>query len=383
MNAFPELFTLNHLLYALFKPHMLIRFTDKGLYVEAAGVYIDPWKPVAKALITHGHSDHARWGHSQYICVQSSVSILKHRLGDIIVAGKKYGETFTINGVEFSFHPAGHIIGSAQIRVAYKGEVWVVSGDYKVENDGISEAFEPVTCQHFITESTFGLPVFKWKAQELVYNDMLEWWQRNAADNRSSVISAYSLGKAQRILKGLSSSWPGPVYAHGAIFTIHEILRAEGWDLPEILPMPLGAAVPDIQKALVLAPPGAIGSSWQKRLKDPVTAAASGWMGVRGTRRRSAVDRGFVLSDHADWDGLNQAIEATGASSVYVTHGYTDIFSKWLQEKSYDAHIVKTEYGTDQEELLNAEADSLRANQENAESRNGEIISESGKESMI
>ncbi len=383
MRCTPEQLDLNHPLYALFNRDMLIRFTDKGLYVEAAGVYIDPWKPVAKALITHGHSDHARWGHSQYISVQSSVSILKHRLGDIIVTGKKYGETFKINGVEFSFHPAGHIIGSAQIRVAHKGEVWVVSGDYKVENDGISEAFEPVACQHFITESTFGLPVFKWKPQEHVYADMLEWWQRNAADNRSSIISAYSLGKAQRILKGLSSSCPGPVYAHGAIFTIHEILRNEGWDLPEILPMPLGSVVPDIQKALVLAPPGAIGSSWQKRLKDPVSAAASGWMGVRGTRRRSAVDRGFVLSDHADWDGLNQAIEATGATSVYVTHGYTDIFSKWLNEKGYDAHIVKTEYGTDQEELLNAEADTLSSADIDDASNSGEAISPSEKDIIL
>jgi putative mRNA 3-end processing factor len=362
---------------------MLIRFTEKGLYVEAAGVYIDPWKPVAKALITHGHSDHARWGHSQYICVESSVPILKHRLGDIIVSGKKFAETFSINGVEFSFHPAGHIIGSAQIRVAHKGEVWVVSGDYKVENDGISEAFEPVACQHFITESTFGLPVFKWKPQSQVFDDMMEWWQRNASDKRTSLISAYSLGKAQRILKGLSSDWPGPVYAHGAIFSIHEILKTEGWDLPEILPMPPGMEVPDIHQALVIAPPGAIGSSWQKRLKDPVSAAASGWMGMRGTRRRSAVDRGFVLSDHADWDGLNQAIEATGATSVYVTHGYTDIFSKWLLDKGYDAHIVKTEYGSDQEEILNAEADDLKASQENAGSNMRENISASENESML
>jgi putative mRNA 3-end processing factor len=362
---------------------MLIRFTDRGLYVEAAGVYIDPWKPVAKALITHGHSDHARGGHSQYICVQSSVPILKHRLGNIIVSGKKYAETFSINGVEFSFHPAGHIIGSAQIRVAHKGEIWVVSGDYKVENDGISEEFEPVACQHFITESTFGLPVFKWKPQAQVFDDMMGWWQRNASDNRTSLISAYSLGKAQRILKGLSSDWPGPVYAHGAIYNIHEILREEGWDLPEILPIPIGSVIPDIHQALIIAPPGAIGSSWIKRLKDPVSAAASGWMGMRGTRRRSAVDRGFVLSDHADWDGLNQAIEATGATSVYVTHGYTDIFSKWLLDKGYDAHIVKTEYGSDQEEMLNAEADAVKTVHENSDSNLSTNLSESEKESMI
>ena len=321
----------------------LLKFTDKGIYCPQAEVYIDPWKPVKKALITHGHSDHSRWGHNHYLCTHSSKPIIKYRLGNINVQSVNWGEKVQINGVNFSFHPAGHIIGSAQIRVEYKGEIWVASGDYKLEDDGLAEAFEPVKCHTFITESTFGLPVYKWQPQAQVFSAINEWWAKNKEEGKVSVLTGYALGKAQRLLKYLDPSI-GKIFTHGAVENVNQVMRENGVSLPETIRVVQGMKSKDFIGHMVVATPSAVGSAWMKKFKPVSVGMASGWMALRGTRRRRSADYGFVLSDHADWTELNTAIAATGAQRVIVTHGYTDIFSRWLREQGYEAYAEKTEF---------------------------------------
>ena len=321
----------------------VIESTDRGLYCAKADVYIDPWKPVPRALITHGHSDHARPGHDAYACVKSSKAILRHRLGPIKMTTYNYGETFTINGVKFSFHPAGHVIGSAQIRIEQDGEVWVVTGDYKLEDDGISEAYEQLQCHAMITESTFGLPVYDWTDQEEVYNDINNWWSENADDGTTTFLTAYSLGKAQRILQHLDQSI-GTVYCHGAIANMNDAIVNSGIDLNPYHKVNADNKADDYKTAIVLSPPSALNSAWIKRFKNPSVGVASGWMALRGARRRRGADRGFILSDHCDWKSLNQAITDSGATRIYPTHGYTQIFSQWLTEKGYDSQPIETAF---------------------------------------
>lgn len=326
----------------------LLEFTSKGIYCAQADVYIDPWRKVDKALITHGHADHARTGHNSYLCAEPTLPIIRHRLGKNIAAeALPFGKQVTINEVEFSFHPAGHIIGSAQIRVEFKGEVWVASGDYKVANDGVSEAFEPVPCHTFITESTFGLPVYQWRPQQEIINDMNAWWSMNSSEGKTTVITAYSLGKAQRILGNIDTSI-GPVFCHGAVQKMNDVLREAGHAIPETT-----LVNPDLKKkdyfgGLVINPGLGANSNWMNNFSKVETGSASGWMQLRGRRRRGALDRGFVLSDHADWEGLNDAIAATGAETIYVTHGYTEIYSRWLREQGYDARTVQTKFGAEE-----------------------------------
>ncbi|TBW29843.1 ligase-associated DNA damage response exonuclease [Gramella sp. KN1008] len=320
----------------------LLAFNEKGIYCEKADVYLDPWKPVKKAIISHGHADHARWGHRQYITHSSNVPIIKHRLGDIEVSGVEWNETFSINGVKFSLHPAGHIIGSSQIRVEYKGEVWVFTGDYKTEDDGVAIPYEPVKCHTFITECTFGLPAFKWTPQEQVMKDINTWWQQNQDDGKTSVLFGYSLGKAQRLLKNLDTSI-GKIYTHGAIENMTEVLRHQA-QFPETTRITHDTKKEEIKGNIVLAPPSAHGSAWIRKMVPFVTASASGWMTFRGARRRRAIDKGFVLSDHCDWQGLLTSIKETGCEKVICTHGYTDIFSRFLREQGYDARTEETQY---------------------------------------
>ena len=333
----------------------LIEFTDKGLYVPKADVYIDPWKPVNKAFITHGHSDHARYGSKSYIASHAALPVIKHRLGSHINAkGVDFGEEIVVNGVKFSFHPAGHIIGSAQIRVEYKGEVWVASGDYKVEADGTSEHFESVKCHAFITESTFGLPVFKWKPQQVIMDEINAWWSSNKADGKVSILAAYSLGKAQRIINNVDHSI-GKIFTHGAVENVNEVIRRQGKHLNDTIRVVQGQKQSIFDGGLVIAPPSAVNSAWSNKFKDYSMGVASGWMAMRGTRRRRAADRGFVLSDHADWDGLLTAIKASEAEKVFVTHGYTDIFSKYLRSIGYYSAVVNTEYTGDELEVAGEE----------------------------
>lgn len=336
----------------------LLQFTDRGIYCEQAGVYLDPWKPVDKALISHGHSDHAYFGHKQYLCTAAAMPVIKHRLmlNDNIQI-LEYGEQLEINGVKFSFHPAGHIPGSAQIRAEYKGEVWVFSGDYKLQHDGISLPFEPLKCNVFITESTFGLPIYKWKPQQEVFDDINEWWKKNQSQGKTSVISGYSLGKAQRILANVDTTI-GKIFTHGAVAVINDILRQQGIALPDAPRITDDVKKDDLQGALIICPPSAVGSLWMRRFLPYSLGVASGWMKLRGTRRRRGADRGFALSDHADWNDLNRAIHETGAEKVYVTHGYAEVFAQWLNTQGIEAKEVKTRYEGELGEMEGSEGQS-------------------------
>lgn len=321
----------------------------EGLYCVPGDFYIDPWRPVERAVITHAHSDHARYGNGHYLAATPGAGILRARLGDIPLQTLDWGETLTHRDVTISFHPAGHVLGSAQVRLAYKGEVWVASGDYKLEPDGTCDPFEPVRCHTFITESTFGLPIYRWQPQQDIFDDLNAWWRANAQSGRASVVFCYAFGKAQRILSGLDPAI-GPILCHGAVEPLNRIYRDSGVALP---PTQLVSEVTDksaFRHALVIAPPSAGGSSWMRRFGDYSDAFASGWMQLRGARRRRAVDRGFVLSDHADWPGLMQAIAETGATRVIVTHGQVPVMVRWLRQQGYDAGAFETLYG-DEDDL--------------------------------
>jgi putative mRNA 3-end processing factor len=322
----------------------LLEFNDCGIYCANGGFYIDPWKPVDKAVITHAHSDHARVGNKYYLTHRLSAPILKYRLGaDINIQVVEFGEHIYINGVKISFHPAGHIVGSAQVRVECNGEIWVASGDYKLEDDGLSRAIEVVKCHSFITESTFGLPIYKWDHQSLIVDEINKWWKGNIEKGKTSVICGYALGKAQRIIQGLDAGL-GPIYTHGAVENINEIIRASGVPLQKTIRVTPDTSKEAFKKAMVVAVPSALSSPWIRKFQPFSTALASGWMALRGAKRRKAVDRGFVLSDHADWESLNKVIEATGAEKVYVTHGYKSAYSRWLREKGIEAFEVETLY---------------------------------------
>ncbi|WP_426109991.1 ligase-associated DNA damage response exonuclease [Massilia sp. PWRC2] len=327
----------------------------EGLYCVPGDFYIDPWRPVPRAVITHAHGDHARVGHGHYLAADAGVNILKSRLGqDIHIDGLAYGRSVQHNGVAISLHPAGHVLGSAQVRIEHRGEVWVASGDYKVEPDRTCAPFEAVRCDTFITESTFGLPIYRWQAQQSIFDDINAWWRSNAAAGRCSVVFAYSFGKAQRILSGLDPSI-GAIVCHGSAEPLNRVYRASGVALPPT------CLVTDIDKAalrsaIVIAPPSAGGSTWMRRFGDYSDAFASGWMLLRGARRRRGVDRGFVLSDHADWPGLMTAIAATGAPRVIVTHGSIPTMVRYLRGIGLDASGFDTEYGDDEADERAAEA---------------------------
>jgi putative mRNA 3-end processing factor len=316
----------------------------EGLYCPPGDFYVDPWRPVSRAVITHGHSDHARRGSEAYLCQRDSVPILLRRLGDAAVQGVDYGETVDRNGVKVSLHPAGHILGSAQIRMEFRGEVWVASGDYKLEDDGTCAAFEPVRCDAFITESTFGLPIYHWRSQDEIINEINEWWRGNAEAGRASVLQAYGLGKAQRILRHIDPE-TGPIVCHGAVEPLNEIYRYLGVALPRSFTIADGLDRKQLSRALVLAPPSAAHSPWIKRFGVHSDAFASGWMQVRGNRRRLGLDQGFALSDHADWPALLAAISATGATRIFATHGGVAPLVRYLTEKGLDARAMAAEYG--------------------------------------
>ena len=326
----------------------LIEFTNRGLFCPPGNFYIDPWRKVDKAVITHAHGDHARHGSKSYLAHNDSVPVLRLRLGiNNHYEGLGYGEPVNINGVQVSFHPAGHIIGSAQVRVEYTGEVWVVSGDYKTEDDGLCTPFEPVKCHAFITESTFGLPIYKWRPQKEIFNDMNNWWRQNAAQGKASVLLGYSLGKTQRMLYHLDQNI-GPIYLHGSIHEVNRVMIDNGIPMPDVPELVFSKKKVDYKGAMIIAPPGSGAAAYLRMLGNYSAGMASGWMQLRGKKRWGAADKGFVLSDHADWPGLNAAIKATSAERVYVTHGYTQVFSKWLREQGYDSQPVNTLFGEEE-----------------------------------
>lgn len=322
----------------------LIELTDRGFYCAAGDFYIDPWQPVARAVITHAHADHARRGSQAYLTTTAGERVLRTRMGDgALIRTAAYGETTDINGVSVSLHPAGHILGSAQVRVAYRGEVWVASGDYKIEPDPTCATFEPVRCHTFITEATFGLPIYRWPDDRTVFDDVNAWWRHNQQQGKASLLMGYALGKAQRMLAGIDPSI-GPIFTHGAVERLNHDYRESGVALP---PTHYAAAIArgyDWSQALIVAPPSTHGTPWTRKFGALSSAFASGWMRIRGTRRRRAVDRGFVLSDHVDWPGLLATITATGAERVWVTHGYTNVVTRWLAEQGYDAYAVPTHF---------------------------------------
>ena len=321
----------------------LITFSSKGIYCKQAGVYIDPWQPVKRALITHAHADHARPGMKYYLAHTDSLPVMRLRLGDIDIEGIAYGKTISMNGVAISFYPAGHAPGSAQIRLEYKGEIWVISGDYKLGYDGISAPFEPVKCNHFVTESTFGLPIYKWKPQVEIMAEMNGWWAENNSNGIASVLLGYSFGKAQRILGNLDPAI-GEIFVHGAIHNTNLALRVAGYTFPANTYVNSEVDKSRYSGSIIIAPPSALGSPWMRRFKPYKVGTASGWMALRGARRRRNVDKGFVLSDHADFEELNTAVAETGAEKIFVTHGYSTVYSKWLRTKGLDAVVIETEY---------------------------------------
>ncbi len=327
----------------------VLTFTDRGIYCAAGDFYIDPWKPVDRAVITHGHADHARPGMKAYLATPSAKPVMQYRLGsDARIETQLYGVEQKIGSASVSFHPAGHVPGSAQIKVVVGGKAWVVSGDYKTVDDGLSEPYEPVKCHAFISECTFGLPVFNWTPQDVLADQLNMWWQANRSEGRYSLLGAYALGKAQRLLTTVDASI-GPILTHGAIENTNEVLRAQGIALPDTIRVTPDLNIKDYPGALVLATPGALAQSWAQKFKLSSSAFASGWMALRGVRRRRSVDQGFIVSDHADWRGLNEAIAATEAEKIFVTHGYTSQFRRWLEGRGYDAHIVATDYTGDED----------------------------------
>lgn len=329
----------------------LVIARPEGLYCPPGDFYIDPWRPVDRAVITHGHGDHARAGCGHYLAAAPGEHILRVRLGaDIRLDALAYGQSITHHGVKLSLHPAGHVLGSAQVRLEYQGEVWVASGDYKVEPDATCTPFEPVRCDTFITESTFGLPIYTWRPQQEIFDDINRWWVANQAQKRASVLFCYAFGKAQRILHGLDAAL-GPVVVHGAVEPLNRVYRQGGIPLPPTNTVSEIQDVSLLRQALVLASPSAAGSSWMRRFGEYSDGFASGWMQLRGTRRRRGVDRGFVLSDHADWPGLLSAIHATGAHRVIVTHGHIHPLVRWLCEQGLDAQGFETEYGAEEEAM--------------------------------
>ncbi len=325
----------------------IIKFTNKGIYCIPGKFYLDPWYPVDYAIISHGHADHARWGMKHYLCHTLTKNIIKHRIGaDTSVETLNYNEPKTINGVQVSFHPAGHIIGSCQIRLEYKGKVVVFSGDYKIKEDGLTTPFESVKCHEFITESTFGLPIYKWQPEHLLKAQIHDWIQTNLSNNRTSVFFGYSLGKSQRIMKLLEDF--DEIYVHNAIHHINNAIETSGVTLPKTIRLDGNFKKDDMKNKIVIMPPALLGSKLLKRIPNAATAICSGWMQIRGNRRWRGVDAGFVVSDHADWDGLLQAVKASEVDKVYVTHGSQASFSRYLNEIGIESEEVITEYGEDQ-----------------------------------
>ncbi len=319
-----------------------------GLFCARGAFHIDPWEPVARALITHAHADHARPGSAAYLCAAPAEPLLRRRLGaEARIESLPYGAPLTLGAVRASFHPAGHVLGSAQIRLESTEGVWVVAGDYKRAADPTCTPFEPLRCDTFITEATFGLPIYRWDPTAAVVDDIANWWQGNGDDGRTSVLFCYTLGKAQRILAELMRVTDRPVYVHGMMLGMIEAYRDAGVAMLPVRPVierAKGArsTAASFAGELVLAPLSARGTPWMRRLGDVSDAFASGLMRVRGVRRQRGFDRGFVLSDHADWPALLQTVADTGASRVLATHGYADPLARYFSDRGLQAGTIRT-----------------------------------------
>ncbi len=314
-------------------PDGLLTLTPEGLHCPAAGVWIDPWRPVPRALITHAHADHARPGCGTYWAIGSAEGILRRRLGSgIDLRGVGYGQELRLGDAVVSFHSAGHVLGSAQILLGAAGERWLVSGDFKRDADPSCAAYEPVSADVLISEATFGLPIYRWPPGNAVAGEIRRWWK--GAPERPSILFCYAFGKAQRVLAELHALGESEeVLLHGAVEALMEPYRSAGVAMPPTRPVSALPRSASLAGRLVIAPPSAHRSPWMKRFKAPQTGFASGWMAVRGARRRRGYERGFVLSDHADWDGLLRTVRESGARQIYLTHGQSDVLARYLREE--------------------------------------------------
>jgi putative mRNA 3-end processing factor len=324
----------------------LLTSSPSGLFCEAGGFHVDPWAPVPRAVITHAHADHAWPGSARYLCAASCVPLLRRRLGpDASIEGVDHGVPFTLGDVVVAFHPAGHILGSAQVRVQSGRDTWVVSGDYKRADDPTCARFEPVPCDVFVTEATFALPIYCWPAPEDVVRAINNWWDGNRAAGRASVLFCYALGKAQRILAMLTAHTQEAVYVHGAIEPLVQVYRDAAVSMLPTIPVAETARGRSFAGALILAPERAIGTTWMRRFGEHETAFASGWMRVRGNRRRRSFDRGFELSDHADWPALLHTVRECGARRVLATHGTAEPLARYLSETGIPAEVLPSRHG--------------------------------------
>jgi putative mRNA 3-end processing factor len=323
----------------------LLENTSRGLFCPPGDFYIDPWQPVPRAVITHAHGDHARVGSEAYLTAEPGRDLLRQRLGDdACIDSLAYGEAKDVNGVKVSLHPAGHILGSAQVRMEFRGRVAVVTGDYKTDaSDPTCEPFEPLKCDLLVSECTFGLPIYRWRPPAEIFEAIHAWWQASQAQKRTCVLTAWSLGKAQRLLAGLDPAI-GPILVHGAVAAFLPAYAAAGVNFPPVEHADFTNSRATRGRAMVIAPPGAAASPWVRKFGPVSTAFASGWMQIRGARRRRAMDRGFALSDHADWPGLNTAIKATGAEEIWLTHGSTGSMARWLAEQGLNARPIVTQF---------------------------------------
>jgi putative mRNA 3-end processing factor len=321
----------------------MLQETADGLYCPAGDFHVDPWGAVPRAVITHAHGDHARAGSSSYLCVDACGPLLKRRFGkDVVIETRSYGDVVTLGSTRLSFHPAGHILGSSQVRIEGPEGVWVVSGDYKRAVDPTCPPFEPVRCDTFVTESTFGLPIFHWDSSQELISQLLAWWDDNRAASRASVVFCYTLGKAQRILAELARVTDRRVLVHGAMMSMIEAYREAGvrmLDTSPLIERPRGSPTAG---DLILAPLLARGTPWMRRLGEFSDAFASGTMRVRGAQRQRNVDRGLVLSDHADWPALLQTVHEVGASRVLATHGHAEAFARYLAAQGIDSGVIRT-----------------------------------------
>ncbi len=335
----------------------LLRPDDFGLACSRGGFHIDPWRPVRNAVITHAHGDHARTGSNTYYCATEALEIMKQRLGHGSTFNHyRYGEKFRLGDTTVSFHSAGHILGSSQIRVEYEGRVWVASGDYKRALDPTCTPFEVVPCDVFITEATFALPIYRWEPGAKTAQEVLEWWDQNARENRPSLLFCYALGKAQRLLGELYQlDHSRQAYLHGAMLPLTKLYRDAGVDMVQTMAVSETEKSKNFGGELILAPPSAHRSLWMKRFKGADTGFASGWMRVRGARRRNGYDRGFVLSDHADWPDLLRTVKDTGAKYILPTHGNSEVLSRRLIELGLQAQPLNlTAYDSEDEVVVEA-----------------------------
>ncbi|HUP82542.1 MAG TPA: ligase-associated DNA damage response exonuclease [Pirellula sp.] len=332
----------------------ILEVTPIGLYCKLGGFYIDPQSPVEYAVVTHAHSDHARWGCRSYLAAARGEQLLRMRMSnDAAFRFLLYGEAIVINGVRISFHPAGHILGSAQIRLEWRGYVACVTGDYKLGADPTCDPWEPVPCNLMVTESTFGLPVYRWRPANEIHSEMNDWWRTNCNEGKCSILYGYALGKSQRLLACLDRSI-GPIYTHGAVENGTNAYRRSGVDLPETTYVGTVTGIKDWGGSMVVAVPSANGGAWSRKFGLVSTAMASGWMAIRGARRRRGVDRGFVMSDHVDWSELLQAIRANNPDTLWVTHGYSAVVARYFREQGLDSYAIDNRGRSEEEEVGNS-----------------------------